>query len=162
MRGEFVRRELLGVNTPSGSNTKLPAYQDATWPDGALRSSVHDVGRFLSTILHGGAIPGSHGGKERRILREDSVSKMLAPLATDSDGVGTGVFWETGFTDTGRTVTGHSGSDFGFTSLMYFDPATAVGIVLLVNADTERFAEVFEPALIEQWFQHAEYLHSKR
>lgn len=110
----------------------LPWYGLATYPDGGVRSSVNDLGRFFLALLGGGA----HDG--RRILGEASAREMLRlqfdaahhPANLDPASRNSGLFWSTKL---GATLVGHGGSDPGLKTEMLFDPAEGVGIVLFTN-----------------------------
>jgi CubicO group peptidase (beta-lactamase class C family) len=43
----------------------------ATWPDGALKTSANDLGRFLSAIMNFGTLDGT------TILSKQSVNEMI-------------------------------------------------------------------------------------
>lgn len=96
-----------------------------TYPDGMVRASVSDVARLLFDVME----------HESELLVEESVK-----------GSGYGVFWESAESPLMRPIInkpiiGHSGSDPGATALMYHDPQTQRGVVILVNSDTRRAEE---------------------
>jgi CubicO group peptidase (beta-lactamase class C family) len=99
------------------------------WPDGQLRSSVNDMGRFLAAIMNGGELDGV------RILREDTVAMMLEPLFPEvkKDVDGQSLFWEHE-----RGFIGHTGSDPGTCTFLFFDPKTQTGAIVLMNEDTTK------------------------
>ena len=68
-------------------------YGLATYPDGGLRTSVHDLSRFLQAIMNEGSYPGG------QLLDSTSVAEMLRPFPEDlkprkMDVQNQGVFWE--------------------------------------------------------------------
>jgi len=132
----------------------LPFYSLSTWPDGGVRSSANDLGRFLAMVIHGGELNGT------RVLKRTSVRRMLSPLVGNRDD-GTGVFWGLGRLASGVRLIGHSGGDPGATTHMYFDPAARVGFVLLINSDRPDTAGVINAALIEGLLREAARLHAQ-
>ena len=96
-----------------------------------------------------------------RVLEENSVVTLLEPVVDSGEGNGldVGVFWMTAETLTGRKIIGHSGSDPGAYSFMFFDPEANVGVVLMGNGDDE-IAEGFHYAhsLIEELLEAADVL----
>ncbi len=102
----------------------------ATWPDGQLRSSANDLSRFLSAIINGGELDGV------RILTEDSVQEMLRVQfpKLEVDDEKQGIFW--GHHEQGWI--GHNGGDPGVFSLMFFDPSTKHGGVVLMNSMNQK------------------------
>jgi CubicO group peptidase (beta-lactamase class C family) len=109
----------------------LAQYGYPTYPDGQLRSSANDLGRILAAFMNGGELGG------RRILQARTVRTMLTPQVP---AVRNGedeqlLFW----TEKGGLI-GHSGGDDGVLTLMYFDPQTRIGAVLLTNQQSEASA----------------------
>ncbi|NDJ77542.1 MAG: beta-lactamase family protein, partial [Chloroflexi bacterium] len=101
-------------------------YGFVTWPDGLLRSSANDMGRFLAMVMNGGELDGV------RILEQATVDQMLSPQLPDVTGE-FGVFWTLG--EAGPGTIGHSGGDPGVSTFVYFQPEWGVGVVLLFNSD---------------------------
>ncbi len=95
------------------------------YPSGQLRASITDVARFLGTVVNGGELNG------QRILEEATVQEMLTPpfpnVSTEQ-----AVFWHIE-ERAGRTVVGHTGSETGATTVMFFSPTTNVGVIVLMN-----------------------------
>ncbi len=99
-----------------------------TWPDGFLHSSITDLSRFLTAIMNKGELDGV------RILSEASVETMLRPQLPDipqDDGEAQALIWsmENG-------LIGHNGGDPGVFTLMYIDPETDRGAIVLLNSMT--------------------------
>ena len=122
----------LRQNTPYG----LVGYP--TWPDGMMRASVHDVAILLTAVMNNGVY------QDTRILTPESAAILLTPTlpAVPQHGV----FWETAESEFSthfftQPVVGHSGSDPGATTFMYFDPDEERGAVILMNSDTHAAEE---------------------
>jgi len=133
----------------------LPEYSLSTYPDGALRSSAHDLGRFLAMIMAQGCLDG------QRILQPATVQTMLEPIVRNVADGNIGIFWDTVTSRTGRTLIGHTGGDPGAATAMFFDPKAKVGYVFLSNTDEERLAEVIDADLGEQLLVAAEQRHKE-
>lgn len=95
----------------------------ATFPDGLLRTSVPDLARFLAMVADSGTFEGE------RILEESTVEEMTRVQFPDLDET-QGLIW---YYDFDETLVGHDGSDCGASSLMFFDPATGDGALLVAN-----------------------------
>jgi CubicO group peptidase (beta-lactamase class C family) len=101
-------------------------YGYPDYPDGALRSSAHDVATFLRVWLSGGQTAGT------RVLEETSVDEAL----TDQ----LGRYWEQGlvwYADDRAPghLWGHSGSDSGVSTQVSFRLDDGIGVVILMNGD---------------------------
>ncbi len=122
----------------------LPNYELATWPDGGLRSSAADMASLLATIMNNGTF----GQSGITLLQPESVTQLLTPVTDDY-----GLFWEAndlpGCDGDGNQCSGHTGSDPGAFTVVYFDQERDVGIVLVAtgddeNIDTQAFFNLFE------------------
>lgn len=102
----------------------LAHYGYPTWPDGQLRSSAQDMGRFLAAILNGGHLEG------KQILQAETLSHMVAEQFPEvPKKKGQALFWERN-----RGLIGHMGGDHGVLTALYFDPESKVGVVVLTNS----------------------------
>lgn len=107
-----------------------PQYGYPTYPDGMIRSSADDMGRYLAAIDGGGQLDGV------QLLSSKSVDEMLTvdPSAgTDEDGQA--IAWAMRKID-GRELYGHNGGDYGSTTEIWIDRQAHVGIAVLLNCDT--------------------------
>jgi CubicO group peptidase (beta-lactamase class C family) len=102
----------------------LPHYGYPTYPDGQLRSSAADLGRFLATVLAGGV------WDRVRVLRPDTLDRMWETQhsAPQEDQL---LFWTRK-----QGLIGHLGGDDGVLTFLYLHPHRAVGLVLLTNQQT--------------------------
>jgi CubicO group peptidase (beta-lactamase class C family) len=104
------------------------AYGHFGYPDypcGMLRSSPRDLGRYLAAYANGGELDGV------RILESSTIDEIFA---SQIPGVDTtqGVFWY--WTQIGnRDVVGHGGADYGVSTDIMLDPATGIGVTVLLN-----------------------------
>jgi CubicO group peptidase (beta-lactamase class C family) len=96
-------------------------YGYPDYPDGQLRTSVSQLGRFLALYMNGGSYRGV------RLLEKATVTQMLTPQV-DPPEAGQGLIWYWW-----EELIGHSGGDKGATTHMYFDPATGAGVIVLTN-----------------------------
>ena len=122
-----------------GQVTAYQHYGLATWPDGGLRTSTHDLARFLAMVVNDGK------AGRRQVLAKASVREMLQPQGVEAvDKVPPhlplpqAIFWRGVLDKNGKpTLVGHFGSDPGTAGFIAFDPATKVGAVGLMNMDND-------------------------
>lgn len=131
----------------AGELVAFPPYGLATWPDGGVRTTVRDLARFLAMVMGEGSLEGE------RVLSQDGVKVMLAGQSFDGRDVKSihgsgkqGLFWfEERFSD--LLLMGHSGSDPGVKTQMFFDPDRDIGVIIFTNANngddtSERLVEI--------------------
>jgi CubicO group peptidase (beta-lactamase class C family) len=118
LAGEAERDEVSGDHRP------LCLYSFPNYPDGALRTSVNQLARFLLAYAN----DGSYG--DTRILAAETVRLMLTPQAVTSPGQG--LCWATELRD-GKRHWGHNGGDPGIRTTMSFRPSDGVGAIVFVN-----------------------------
>lgn len=131
MNPEFVSKQYFDRNNP------LPFYTIATYPDGSLMTSIHDLTLFMQEMMK------AKGGESSLLLSGDAYAtlfeKKLDPrpnnMPEKEDNYG--VFWV--WSTNGRI--GHSGSDLGSTAFFGFDPNTQSGSILLINSNVEESGE---------------------
>jgi CubicO group peptidase (beta-lactamase class C family) len=120
-------------------NTLAGWYGLATWPDGGLRTSVNDLGRFYAAMMNGGELNGV------RILQEATVTAMFQPqfesgqaleAVPEEENRKQAISWVYRISQDGNTVAGHSGGDPGVATHAYFSPASGTGALLLVNTSS--------------------------
>ena len=112
-----------------------PVYASVTYPDGSLRSSCDDLSQYLVEI-----IKGDHG-ELNRLLKPNSFREMLSPQFSPEykiAGVSArepnqGIFFA--FRRDGSI--GHTGSDYGVSAFVFFDPKTSIGKIFLTNIDIQ-------------------------
>lgn len=133
-----------------GELSALPRYELATWPDGGLRSNAIDLAKLLSLVMNKGVAVDT----QTRLLSEASIDTMLPDEGSDF-----GIFWarEISITidDEQRSLLGHTGSDPGAFSAMFFDPISETGIAFVGNGDDEEFSATTFRVLVEGLFESA-------
>jgi CubicO group peptidase (beta-lactamase class C family) len=130
-------------------------YEETTYPDGGVRTSVDELSRFFIALLNDGKYNGSS------ILKKESVDEMLRFQFNDSnkpenvkpDKLNSGIFWATKM---GGTRIGHNGTDPGVRTFMLSDLTKEIGIILFFNTSLsekeenvyfDTYAEVYKHAL---------------
>ena len=146
--GWFNRAENL-KRTAALYNPQLapyPVYASVTYPDGSLRSSCADLGKYLIEIIQG------YSGASTRLLGKNSFRQMLSPQFSPQNmpqGVSKrepnqGLFFA--FRHDG--LIGHTGSDYGVSAFLFFNPKTNSGKIFMTNTDIQE-----NPALAKQFAQ---------
>jgi CubicO group peptidase (beta-lactamase class C family) len=113
--------------TRSGTSlVPVSHYGYPDYPDGQLRASVADLGRYAAALLSGGQLDGDF------ILSTESVNRLFSPpLNTYPD---QGVFWFKSEMR-GHTAWGHSGGDLGVQTDLKIFPEAGFAFALLINSD---------------------------
>ena len=96
-----------------------------TFPDGTLRSPPRELAKFLIAYMQG-----SYRG--RKVLKRKTVTMMLRNQSRVTSGQG--LMWYTKKI-AGTRMWGHDGDDPGISSAMFFDPRTAIGVLLVANGE---------------------------
>ncbi|MFT4621363.1 MAG: CubicO group peptidase (beta-lactamase class C family) [Myxococcota bacterium] len=115
-------------------------YGYPDYPNGLLRSSASDMGRFLAAVTRGGELDGV------RLLRSSTVTEMLRPQAKGGQGL---AWYEESLGK--QLLVGHNGGDTGVSTEMFFRRSDGTGFVLLMNAEPSawRHVEEIERALLD-------------
>lgn len=115
-------------------------YNHPNFPDGFLRTSVHQLARYQIAYLSGGSLGG------RGILSEASIREMLTPqmTITDDGESGQGLVWYSHELSNGERVWRHTGGDPGINTLFDFHPSSGRGVILFANTWGAGLAEVGE------------------
>lgn len=110
-------------STSPGTLVPLRLYGWANYPDGSLRTSANELGRFLAAILAQGR------ACHHRLLKRDTVSLMFSGRHFGH----LHLCWGTRKLPDGGSVTIHSGAGPGVTSFIAFESATRIGVVCVRN-----------------------------
>ncbi len=103
----------------------IPFYELTTYPDGGLKSSIADMTLYLQEMLRGFFDQGS-------LLTRESYAVLFENQLNVPSRERSGIFWDV-FGSEGEGDVGHSGSDPGIMTFMYFKPETKIGKILFVN-----------------------------
>jgi hypothetical protein len=104
-------------------------YNTSQLPSGFLVSSAEDMTHFVVAQLNGGRYGGA------RILSAATVAAMQAPgVPIGTSGARYGLGWKTALL-AGVPVVEHSGDNFYYHGLVFLEPATRRGAVLLTNSN---------------------------
>lgn len=105
----------------------LGNYTFADYPNGALRTTVKDLSRFLRMFVLDGTLDG------RVLLKPANVREMKRIQYPDVAGAEQqGLGW-TGYEVGSRNFFGHAGAEAGASTAMAYDPATNTGTILFTN-----------------------------
>ena len=99
----------------------------AHYPAGGLRSSVHDLSRFVRAVLNGGELDG------QRIFEEATVTEMLRLQVPDLSNRQGLVFRYDTINE--REYVGHSGAGLGGSANVLMRPEERSALILLSNGD---------------------------
>lgn len=114
----------------------LPFYSLITYPDGNFITSANDLAKYLTELIKGFAGNGTILSKDsyqeyyRQQLSEKNFVKRNVKNPY-SDEYNVGVF--IGFSVAGNV--GHTGGDPGVSTMMFFNPTTKIGRLLIVNTN---------------------------
>jgi CubicO group peptidase (beta-lactamase class C family) len=112
----------------------LPFYTAATYPDGMLITSNEDLSKFLMEMIKGYAGESTFLKKESfELLFKKQFEAGKIPANLNEKEENAGAFWV--YFKNGRL--GHTGGDFGVTTIMAFFPETKTGFIFLSNTETE-------------------------
>lgn len=114
--------------------TVLPYYEMITYPDGGFISSIQDLSKYLSELIKG------YNGKGTILTRESYREYFRPQLSASnfiernernpySESYNVGIFMGFGYTG----YVGHTGGDPGVLSMMFFDPKTNLGRIMIFN-----------------------------
>jgi len=108
----------------------FPLYSLLTYPDGGLRTSANDLGKFLQAVIKG------YLG-DTALLKRTSFKQLFTPMFTTANAPkninlqnrNKGVFWNL----YGNGTIGLDGDDPGVSSYLFFNPATGKGGLFICN-----------------------------
>ena len=102
---------------------EYPQYGLPTYPDGSMRSSADDMGRFVLSMLT--------DNENESILSKDAIDQMMT-VDSQVPSEGQGLIWYSEERD-GRVLWGHNGGDDGTMSELLLDRDAGVGVVMILN-----------------------------
>lgn len=117
-------------------------YNHPNYPDGFLRTSVHQLERYIQAYLNGGILG------DTRILTESTVAEMLSVQLLNEDDRAQGLTWYA-HDHGGAWAWGHGGSDPGVNNDIRMLPERGLGVIVLTNTNGIRPAELTDRLLDE-------------
>ncbi|WP_338767637.1 serine hydrolase domain-containing protein [Bernardetia sp. ABR2-2B] len=139
LNAELVSTQFFDAETP------LPAYTMATYPDGALLTSIEDMTVFMQEMIK------AKIGQSSLLLSKESYQLLfdkkleIRPNGIPDKEDNYGVFWL--WSKNGRI--GHTGGDIGTTAFFGFDATTQSGSIVLINSNVEESGELSLEVLSE-------------
>jgi len=111
------------------TKSEIPLYRLITFPDGGLITSTYDLSKYLIELINGYSGTG-------RLLNKESYNEFFRKQLKEKNfsnpkGENKGIF--VAFSTEGNI--GHSGSDPGVSTYMFFNPISKKGNILFVNTD---------------------------
>ena len=129
---------------------KIADYTAITYPNGCLFTSSSDLGKFLAELMKGY----SQGGQ---LLSKSSYAefykKQYARPLNQTGRVNVGIFneYNTDFIGSTELLIGHNGSDFGSFALLYFNPESQIGTIVMANTDIDYKDDTVVPVIKSIW-----------
>jgi len=127
----FLISKLFNPPFKNKSFIAYPHYGNPQYPDGGLNASVYDLTRLVETLLNKGKY------KNYTLLSEDSFKEMFSLQLPKSLSTRQRFFWR----DNKAGMIGHSGSDLGVFTSMYFDLENRDAVIILMNRDVDAVTE---------------------
>jgi CubicO group peptidase (beta-lactamase class C family) len=143
------RRYTTHYVSHNGHTVPIPAFENTTYPDGGVRTSLDDLAKFFIALLNGGAY------RDARILDESMTREMLRFQFTDANRPrnyaanegNSGLFWRT---KRNGQLMGHGGNDPGIAVEMLTDESRRVGIIVLSNTSLSGDEQVAYFEIVDQ------------
>ena len=114
----------------------LPYYELITYPDGGFITNVNDLSKYLSELIRG------YNGNGT-LLTKKSYAEYFRPQLSEinfterntrnpyNESYNVGIFMGFGYTG----YIGHTGGDPGTMSMLFFDPKTGLGRIMILNTN---------------------------
>jgi CubicO group peptidase (beta-lactamase class C family) len=106
-------------------------------PAGMLLTSADDAGRFLAALANGGTLDGV------RVLSQESLDRMLTPVARVGDNLEYGLGWFLSQQE-GLRAAVHPGEVLTMGSMFVLVPERRLGVAVLANLDNDGKDEIAE------------------
>ena len=113
-----------------GEYQGIEHYGFPDYPDGQLRSTAEDLGKFLAAFSMDGTY------HDARILSPESVAEMRRVQYPDLDDTQGLIWYYERFQ--GENTIGHNGGDWGVSTQMDLTVDEGLGVIVLMNGDNER------------------------
>lgn len=132
-------------------NTKkepYPLYSAITYPDGNLKTSCEDLSQYLISMIKGYKGNGNLLSKASfATLFKKQFSDNQLPQGYDKKEPNSGIFWR--IKSNGQI--GHTGSDVGVTTFLFFNPETGFGKLFMTNIEFDGPNDNANKKLIQQF-----------
>jgi len=140
-KANFLIARIFNPASASKRFMPYPQYGNFNYPDGGLNTSARDLATLTLAILNGGA----HGSY--RLMKPETLAEMLKPqLKQDASERQQRFFWRDGH----GGLIGHSGSDLGVFTSLYFDHKSGDAVIILMNRSPDDRTEMTMDALIDR------------
>lgn len=135
---------------------KIADYTAITYPNGGLFTSSVDLGKFLTELING--YQGTGKLLSKASYKEFYKKQFDQPI-NESGRINVGVFneYNNDFIGSTEVLIGHNGSDFGSFALMYFNPKTNIGTIVMSNTDIDYKDDIVVPVIKDIWKTVLEY-----
>lgn len=129
---------------------KIADYTCITYANGGLFTSNEDLSVFLSELMKG------YQGKGTLLSPESYkvfFKKHFETNIKEKGRINLGMFvaYNNDFIGSTDLLIGHNGSDLGSLAMMYFNPETNIGKILMINTDIDYKEELVVPYIKEVW-----------
>ncbi|WP_300489792.1 serine hydrolase domain-containing protein [Flavobacterium sp.] len=116
--------------------TLLPYYTMSSYPDGGFMTTIDDLSKYLQELIRGYNGNGKILSKEsyREFFKPQLSAEHFTERNTQnpySESYNTGIFIGFGYTG----YIGHTGGDPGVMAMLFFDPKTSVGRIMMFNTN---------------------------
>ena len=126
-----------------------PLYTEITYPDGALITSADDLATYLVEMIKGyNQTSNLLSNESFKLLFKKQFEDANLPDNYDKREPNSGVFWRI----TSKGDYGHTGSDIGITTFLFFNPKTGIGKLFTTNIELDNpWHSESNEALIKQF-----------
>lgn len=129
---------------------KIADYTCITYPNGGLFTSSIDLSKYLSELIKG------YDGKGTLLTKDSYKTFFEKHFSNELNkkgriNVGTFIEYNNDFIGSTDLLIGHNGSDLGSLAMMYFNPETKIGKILMINTDIDYKEEIVVPYIKSVW-----------
>ncbi|WP_299118922.1 serine hydrolase domain-containing protein [uncultured Winogradskyella sp.] len=129
---------------------KIADYECISYPNGGLLTSSEDLSKYLAELMKG------YDGKGTLLTKnsyEMFFEKRFENNINESGRINVGIFVEynNNFIGSSDLLIGHNGSDLGSLAMLYFNPETKIGKLLMINTDIDYKEEIVVPYIKAVW-----------
>ncbi|WP_299438457.1 serine hydrolase domain-containing protein [uncultured Aquimarina sp.] len=129
---------------------KIADYEAISYPSGSLLTTSENLSKYLAELMKG------YDGKGT-LLNKSSYNTFFEKRFEQNINksgrinVGTFVEYNNDFIGSKDLLIGHNGSCVGSLAMMYFNPETKIGKILMINTDIDYKEEVVVPYIKDVW-----------